>query len=110
MAVIATFELHELVATSDTSCQANRGHGRFSAAVHHAHHLDRRDGIDDFLCELHFELGRCSEARASGCDFLHRSDDFFVCMAQDHRSPRADVIDVSVAVDVSDGGAAVQTG
>ena len=50
-----------------------------------------------------------SSVGAKACafsDFLNRGHDLFVCMAQDHRSPRTDVIDVSVAVDVGDRGAA----
>jgi len=41
----------------------------------------------------------------AGGDFLDGGDDFFVCVTEDHRSPRPDVIDEGVTVDVGNRGA-----
>ena len=39
------------------------------------------------------EFGWRAEACAAGGDFLDGGDDFFVCVAEDHRTPRADIVD-----------------
>src|SRR6185503_6252077 len=105
-AVIAAFKFHQLRAASETARETNGRHRCFGAAAYQAHHLDRWDRVDDFLRELHFEFRRCAKPRAAGCAFLYRGDDFLVRLTEDHRPPRTDVIDVSVSVDVGDGGAA----
>src|SRR5205085_12389843 len=103
VSVITTFELHQLRPSGDATCETNRRHRRFGAAAYHAYHLDRRHCIDHFLRELDFEFGRCAKAGSLGCDFLNSSDDFFIRVAQNHRSPRTDIVDVSISIDVGDG-------
>jgi hypothetical protein len=42
VAVIAAFELHDLLAAGVAARDADRGHRRLGAGVDHAHHLERR--------------------------------------------------------------------
>ena len=48
--------------------------------------------------EPRLELGRGAEAQAVGGDSLHRFDDLRMRVAQDHRTPGADVVDEAAAV------------
>jgi hypothetical protein len=99
VAVVATGELDHELAPGEPAGEANRRHGRLGARRDEAHLVDRRAG-DDLLGEL--DLGRRGrpERRAVGDRALDRVDHLWVGMAEDHRAPRADQVDVLVAVDV----------
>ena len=56
--------------------------------------------VDDGLGDLDLAHGRRAEARAQLERLDHRRADLGMGMAQDHRAPRADVVDVLMAVDV----------
>src|SRR5262249_38260019 len=69
-------------------------------AGNHADHFDGWHGVNYQLSEPRFEFGRRTEARSfAECSF-HRGEDARVALAEDERSPRADVIEIAVAIDV----------
>ena len=49
MAVVAAFELDDLVAPREGSNQAQHRHAGFGAAVHEAHHFHAWDGFNHHL-------------------------------------------------------------
>ena len=100
MAVIAAFELNDLIAAGEAAGQANRAHGRFGAGVHHPHHIHGRDQLGHQLRHFHFHFGRRAKAQAAGRRFDHRIADSRVVVAQHHRTPGADIIDIGLPVHV----------
>src|ERR1044071_453728 len=97
MAVIAAFELHDLVAAGVAARQANRAHGRFGAGADHADQLDRRHHFADAWREPGLDLRRRAERQTECGALLNRAHDRLVGMAEDHRTPRPDVVDVAAA-------------
>ena len=102
VAVIAAFELDGEIAAGEAARQAQRAHGRFGAGVHQPHHFHRGHGLRDQLGQFDFALGGRAEAGAGFEHLAQRVDHRRRAMAQQQRSPGADVIDVRVAVDVED--------
>ena len=100
VAVVAAFEFHELRAAGGAAGEADRRHRRLGAGVDHAHHLDRGNQPGDRFGHGHF--GRAG--RAERQTVLHRAFDRLahggMIVTDDHRSPRADVVDVARAFDV----------
>ena len=105
MAVVAADELHDLLAPGVAASHTDGAHGRLGAGVHHAHHLDRRDGPADEASELDLDGRRRAEARAVVDDGMQSAEHLRMAPAEDHRSPGRDEVDVLVAVDVPDVGA-----
>ena len=102
MTVIAAGEFDNHIAPGEAARQANGAHRRLGTARHHAHHFDRRHRIDDQFSELGFQLGRSAEAGPVVQRFLNGADDARMTVAQDQRSPRADVIQVVIAVEIEE--------
>ena len=100
MAVVAALELDQLAAAGGAARQADRTHPGLGPRAHQPHHLDRRHEADDRFGELHFALGRRTEGEAFQHGALHGLDHRRVAMPQDHRPPRADVVDVALAVGI----------
>ena len=100
MAVVAAFEFQDLLATCARACHAQGGKGGFGARIHQAHPLDGRKRLLDLLGQFHF-AGRAGAEARSGLENLgERLHHFRVAMAENQRAPRADVINVGVAVHV----------
>ncbi len=102
VAVVAAFELHDEVAPGEAAGHANGRHGGFGAGVHQPHHLDGGDGVADRFRQLNFLLRGRAEAGADLERAFERRQDFGMPVAQQQRSPGADVIDVLVAIHVED--------
>ena len=102
VAVVAALELHDQVAAGRPARQPQRAHHGLGARVHEAHHLDRRQRLDDELGELGLGLRRRAERGAVGRRGLHGRDHGRVCAAEDQRAERSEVVDVLVAVDVGE--------
>ena len=98
--VIAAFELDDLVPAGEAAGEPDARHGRFGAAVHHPHLLDRGHPFADQLGHLDFEWIWNSEADAPHHRFMDRIDHYARCMTQNRRAPGSDVINVLVAIDV----------
>ena len=105
MAVVAALELHDPLPPRETARQPDARHGRLGAAVHHAHFLDAGDPFANRL--RHFDLIRIRNAEADSMvrRLFDRADHDLRGMTQDRRPPRADVINILVAIDVPDAGA-----
>jgi len=98
--VVAPVELDHLLAARVRAHQPEHAHARLGAGVGEADHLDGGDRVDDHLGELVLERARRAERRALVKRVLQRVEHALVCVADDSRAPRADVVDVLVAVDV----------
>ena len=100
VAVVAAGKLDDDVPPSERSRQPNCTHRRFGAGIDQPHHFDRGDGIDNDLRKLGLGLGRGAVTGSPACRFFDCPHNPSVRVPQDERSPRADVIQVLVAVDV----------
>ncbi len=102
VAVIAADEFQNLVASRVAARETQSAHRGLRAGIDHADHLD--GGIDALheLRELAFEQRRRAVARAARDGLLQGFHDIRMGMADDHRTPGADIVDVFVAVDVKD--------
>ena len=74
MAVVAAFELDDVLAAGGAARQAHRAHRRFGAGAHQAHHLHRRHQREDGLGQFDLALGRRAEGEAFAHGALHRLD------------------------------------
>ena len=104
VAVVAAGELHDHVATGEAAGQPDRRHRRLGAGGDEPDPLDRRAG-HDLLGQLHLGPGRRAVRRTAGHRRAHRRLDLRVRVAQQHRPPRADQVDVLAAVDIGQPGA-----
>ena len=101
VAVIVAGELDDHVAAGEAAGQADRAHRGLGAGVDQPDLLDRRHGLDDQLGQFAFGLGRGAEAGAAArAAASSAATTAGWRVAQDHRPPRADVVDVAIAVDV----------
>ena len=102
VAVVIARELDQLVAASEPAGETHGAHRRLGAAAHHPHLLDARHGRDDQFSKPALGLGGRAVARARGeCPF-DCGDHSRVAVAEDHRAPGADVVEIRVAVDVGE--------
>ena len=100
MSVIAAGELHDHIASGMPACEADRRHGRFGPRVHHPHLLDRGHDFDDEFGQFRFQDRGCSKTRAVRQRAFDRADHRRMSMPEDMRTPRSDVIDQPIAIDV----------
>lgn len=100
MAVVAAFELDDLVAAGEAARQANRAHGGFGTGVHHAHHIHGRHQLGYQRRHFYFHFGRRAKAQAAGRRLDHRVADRRMVVAQHHRTPGADIIDIGFPIHV----------
>ena len=100
MAVVAAFKLDELVAPSGAARQAQSAHARFGAGADQAHHVHRGHELQNGLGQLNFALGGRTKREAVKRRLLHRFEHGRVAVTQNHRAPRADVVDVLLAIGV----------
>ncbi|MNS62408.1 hypothetical protein D3C72_954670 [compost metagenome] len=105
MAVVAAFELDDGLAAGGAARQVQRAHRGFGARTHEAHHRHRRHEGQDGFGQLDLALGRRAVREAFEHGFLHRLDHGGMAVAQDHRAPGADVVDVTLVVGVPEIGA-----
>ncbi len=77
---------------------ADSRHGRLRARTDEAHLLDRGIARDDSFGQVGFGRGRSAKARRLARGPLDGLDHGRKGVAQDHRSPGAEVVDVAIAV------------
>ena len=100
MAMIAAFELHNLIATGKTASRTNRTHRRFGPAVHHANHLDAWHKAHHKLRKFRFKTARGAKTEAILSCIGNSLNHGIVRMPQKHRAPAAHVINVIVAIHI----------
>ena len=100
VAVIVAGELHDHRPAGVSAGQPDGAHRGLGAGVDQPDFLDRRHGLDHQLGQFVFGQGRRAETRAAMQGRLDGLDDRRMGVAEDHRAPGADVVDVAVAVDV----------
>ena len=100
MAMVATREFDNPVASSEPSSHPNRTHGGFRSRTHQSHPLHAWESSQDQLSDTRFVLSRSAIRGAQMSRADNRFDDLFMSVPQDHGAPRADVIDESIAVQI----------
>src|ERR1700722_19222997 len=100
MAVVATFELNDEIALSDAAGEADGAHGRFGAAGNEANFFDEGNRFGDQSRKLQFEFSGDAETCAAPRLLGDGPADRWMRMTQQHRPPRADVIEKLVAIGI----------
>ena len=100
VAVIIAGELHDHRPAGVSAGEADGAHRGLGARIDQPHLLDRRHGLDHKFGQFVLGQRRRAETRAAAQGRFEGFDHRRVIVPEDHRSPRADVIDVAVAVDV----------
>ena len=102
MPVITADKFYNLVTPRIAACQTKGAHRRFRSGVHHADDFDGRIYALDQFCKFSFEKCRCTVACAPRYRFLKRLDNLRMCMTDDHRSPRSNIVNVFISVNIID--------
>ena len=105
MAVVAAFELHDLIATGKAACHANRAHRSLGARGGEAHLFDRRHYVNDELRDANLSLSRRAVANALIELLTQHVYHLLIAVTQDKRSPSAHVIYVAIVVGIDKKGA-----
>src|SRR5579872_4428601 len=100
MSVITTFEFHNVLTLGISARQPNGGHSRFCAGAYEAHFLYMRKCGKHNLSQVSLAGRRSSEAGAIAGSVHNGFDHFGGSMSENKRAPRADVVDVLVAIRV----------
>src|SRR5262249_42048583 len=100
MSVIAAAEFDDVVAPGDTASKSDGAHGGFGAARAEADFFQPRDGAIDERGELDFQFVGYAKAGSALRLVGDRLGDVGIGVAEQHRTPRADVVEILVAVDV----------
>src|SRR4051812_42365965 len=106
MAVIAAFELYDLVAAREAASEPDGAHRRFGSRTDHADQLDGGNEFADALGYARLYFRRRSEGEPEWRALDYGSNHVGMRMPENHRAPRAHVIDVTltvVSVDISAG-------
>ena len=98
--MIATLEFDDQVAARGGARQAHGAHGRLGARTDKTHFFARRKSLSDARRKFDFEFGWHAVTRPTARLLGNGLNDFRMRVAQNQRSPRADVIDVFVSVGV----------
>src|SRR6266567_3891575 len=100
MTMITALELDDLVAPGEYSRQPNRRHGCLRARVAHSDFLHRGDGGANQASHRYLQrIGNAETGSVLG-GFFDGADDRRMRVAENGRSPGADVIDVLVSIHV----------
>ena len=104
MAVVVAGELHDHRPAGESAGQADGAHRGLGAGVDQPDFLDRRHGLDHQFGQFVFGQRRGAETGAAAQGGFDRLDDRRVAVAEDHGAPRADVVDVAIAVEIEEVG------
>ena len=105
VAVVAAFELDDGITAGVATGQADGAHGGFGARADHAHHFHGRYQRADQVGHVGFHGGRCAIGQAVLQLLAYRLQHVRVAVAEDHRAPGTDIVDVALVVFVNDVGA-----
>ena len=98
VAVVAALKLHDLISAGKASGSTHGTHNSLCAGVHHTHHLHARHDLMNQLRHLHFQCSGCTVAQTVFQLFPDGIQHEIRIVSQNHRPPRANVIDIGVAV------------
>ena len=98
--VITALELDHVLAIGKRPRHADRGHGCFRPRTDKAKLFDRRHGGNHQLRQVGFGRGRRAKACAPFRCLLNRLHHQRVGVAQDHRPPGTEVVQVAIAIGV----------
>ena len=105
MTVITAFELEDLVAPGVAARQPDRAHRCLGPGTDHADELQRGHQFAQSPCHLRFDQGRRTVAEAPVHGGMYRAQHLGMGVAENHRTPGADVIDIGATSGVVDVGA-----
>src|SRR5271170_4637848 len=105
VAVVAALEFDDEVASCKSSCKANGGHAGLGTRGDEAELLDGRKAVGDELGQVGFGGDGSSEAGSFGDSLLNGLDDGREGVAEDHRPPGAEEVEIAVVVFVVEPGA-----
>ena len=100
VAVVAAFKLDQLAAPGGAPCQADGAHGGFGAGADQAHHVHAGHDFQDFFSQFHLALGRGAKREALQHRSLYGLHHRRMAVAQNHGSPRANVVRVALVIGV----------
>jgi hypothetical protein len=98
--VVTAFELDDLRPARVPAREPDRSHGGLRPGVDQAHALEGRHELREQFRQLDLGFGRGTEREAFFSGLLHGLHDVGMRVTGDERAPRADVVDVGVAVGV----------
>ena len=105
VAVVATFEFDDLIAARVAASQTNGAHAGLRAGTHKAYGFDIGHDLDDFFGNERFALGDGAKRKARVDGGVHGFNHGRMVVAEDHRTPGADVIDVAATFGIPHVGA-----
>ena len=105
VAVVAAVEFDDQIALGKSAGEADGGHGGFGAGVAHADLFNGGHPVGDGARHFDLEGIRDAEGDAVLGDFVNGVGDDGRGVAEDVWAPRADVVDVGLAIDVGDAAA-----
>src|SRR5262245_42711213 len=100
MSVVATFKLQDHRSACEASGEPQRCHGAFSSGVGQTDLFNRRERLANEFRQLNLAF-RWSAVTGARFQYLGQSlHHFWMAVSQNQRSPRTNVVDVLIAVDV----------
>ena len=100
MTVVVAGKFDNQVPARKSAGETDGTHGGFGARIDETDFVDAGNGFDDSFRQLILRRCGCSEAGSPLQAFFDSRFHRGMGMAEDHRSPRSDVIDVAVAVHI----------
>ena len=78
----------------------NSTHTCFRSTAHHPDQVDIRNHARDQFSHFYFQFSGCAIRSGQGSSFLDGIHDMLMGMAQDHRSPGGDIINVFISIGI----------
>ena len=100
VAVVAPFELHDLVALRVAARETDGTHAGFGAGTHEPHLFTVGHDLEDFFRKERLAFRHGAEREAVRDRFFHGFDDGRMVVPQNHRAPGADVVNEAAAFGV----------
>ena len=103
--VVAADKFYNFVASSEAARNSQGAHRRLGAGIYHAQNFNAGIKFLHEFSQPRFKLSGRAVAGAAFDGFFQRSHNFFVRVTENHWSPRANVVNVFVAVNVENAAA-----
>ncbi|MPN23265.1 hypothetical protein SDC9_170653 [bioreactor metagenome] len=100
MTVVTAFELDDRITPGKATGEPDRTHRRLGTGADQTYHLERRQHLAQQLRHLDLAFGRCAKGQTFQRGLSHRLDNGRVSVPGNRRPPRADVIDIGLAISV----------